>query len=290
MGGRLGHHIWFFIVKIIGRRIAGFFLIFVTLFYYVFIPRARRSGAAYLARRFPEQGWLRRCLTAHRYVWEFANVLLDGVFLRLRGAASFRVDFPDSARVGEALAPGRGVIVLSAHTGSWEVVSRFFGRWGVKASVVMLAAEREEITSLYLARSREGAMPFETIISNDPIEALLAVLDRLRRNEVVVMHGDRTTSRALQWPFLGQSAHFPDFPWRVAAATGAPVVSAFCARIGHVHYKATARPYVIVDNSEDGIVRGLASYVAALEDFVTQYPFQWFNFYDFWDSHEVKRR
>lgn len=287
MGSRLGHFGFFLLMRIFGRRFAGGILVTVSLFYYLFRPKVRKDSLPYLSRRFPHSG--KTALTWHgwRLVHSFSEVLLDRLYLRLRGGQGFQVEFPDTQRIRDALETGKGVLLLSAHMGNWEVAGRFFGRLGAPVSVVMFENERTEIRELYEKLSREGTLPYQPIFSNDPIDTILRVHRALAQNHIVVMHGDRSlTNGGIMVPFLGFVACFPDAPYRIAAATGAAVVPTFCVRQGISRYLVKALPHFTVENTGEGIEAAGRSFVAAVEECVQRYPYQWYNFYDFWNNGE----
>jgi predicted LPLAT superfamily acyltransferase len=287
MGTRRGYYGFFFIIRIFGRRCAGAVLVFVALFYYLFVPRARTSIHSYILQRFPNAGPALRPLLKWRRVLSFAEVLLDTMYLRVKGGAPFSVEFPDTQKIRDALAVGKGVIILSAHVGNWEVVGRFFGRLGTPVSVVVFENERPEIREMYDGLSRKGALPYTRIYSNDPFEAVLRIHESLLKKHIVVMHGDRALADGILLPFLGKPAIFPDSPYKIAEKTGAPIVCAFCCRIGHLRYRANALPHFLAGPGEEGTRAACGKYVSALEGAVGSYPFQWFNFYDFWKTHAI---
>lgn len=284
MGTRLGHRGFFIVLRIFGRRFAGIILIGVSLFYFLFKPKIRFDSLPYLRRRFPGSGRVGLLWHGWRLVFSFSEVILDRLYLRLRGGRGFKVEFPDTQRISDALQLKKGVILLSAHVGNWEVAGRFFNRLGAPVSVVMFENERPEIRELYERFSRERELPFQPIFSNDPLDTILRVRAGLAKNHIIVMHGDRTVSGGIRVPFFGGAALFPDAPYRIAAATGAPVVPAFCIQRGISRYLVRALPHFAVENTKTGIETACMRYVAALEDVVRSYPYQWYNFYDFWNG------
>ena len=58
----------------------------------------------------------------------------------------------------------------------------------------------------------------------------LELMAALRRGEVVALQGDRALGNRgdISVPFFGRPAPFPVGPFRLASASGAPIVPAFC--------------------------------------------------------------
>ncbi len=285
LGSRAGHYAFLSLSKILPRTWAGIFLIPVSFFYYFFMPQSHAGSKQFFRNLFPGiPGW-KIYIAGYRRVFAFANMLLDKAYLHIRGTGGFTIDFPDTHRVSDALKLEKGVIILSAHIGSWEVVSRFFKRFHRPVSVVAFEAERPEIRRLFKLHSQEGTLPFTVIYSNDPLNALIQVKNALGRNEVVVMHGDRVAGKGTHCNFLGTPALFPTFPFSIAAKTGTPIVCAFGVRLGSLSYRAVAfSHFALKQNPSESILPGLKQYTANLETMLRLYPFQWYNFYPFWDS------
>ena len=98
-----------------------------------------------------------------------------------------------------------------------------------------------------------------------------------------LMPGERTIS----CPFLGKIARFPQTPALMSDILGVPLVQCFCI------LKDNGRYEVSFETISDG-ARGLRSerdlrvktitqrYVRNLEAQTRLFPYNWFNFHDFW--------
>ncbi len=89
--------------------------------------------------------------------------------------------------------------------------------------------------------------------------------------------------------FLGRDAPFPVGPFMLAAITGAPLIATFSIQVAPAAYRLVAQPPVRLaftsGQDRETQLRGwVESYVRQLESLVREYPYQWFNFYDFWDA------
>jgi hypothetical protein len=67
------------------------------------------------------------------------------------------------------------------------------------------------------------------------------------------------------------------------------LIATFSLQLGPARYRFFARPPVQLafarGQTREQQLRGwVETYVLELEALVRQYPYQWFNFYDFWDS------
>ena len=189
-------------------------------------------------------------------------------------------------RILEGRKRGKGVLLLTAHLGNWEVGG------------LMLAAVRQPIhvvlvPDIFPAVERARRRLHERNgVTEIPVDRsfvpTLAVLRALARNEIVAMQGDRDfDNTGVPVPFFGRDAYFPRGPLRVAMATDAAVLPAFIVRVPDGRYRAIIEEPLVVDRGGDREVtlrRNLERYVAILERYVRQYPDQWYCFFPFWDD------
>lgn len=175
---------------------------------------------------------------------------------------------------------GRGLVVVTAHLGNWELGGRLLAGTVTRSTHIVVAPEQDPDVERFL-RGNGGPVRFVTRTSPTDV---LSLVSALRRNEVVALQGDRALGgrgdRLL--PFFGTPAPFPIGPFVLARAAGAPVLPAFCLLRADRRYTiAIGQPWTVPPGGEaDALVR----WVRVLEAMVRRHPTQWFNFYDVWRS------
>ena len=256
--------------------------------------RAAQAVAAVTAGRFPaERAVVRQMLT--RVINGAAPCDLDALVGEVfRNFAVCFTDLITSNRAGSAeglladtdgmehLAAaerlGRGLVVLTAHLGNWELGGRLLASTVTRKTHVVVAPEQDPAVERFL-RSNGGPVRFLTRTSPTDVLPLVAAL---RRNEVVALQGDRALGGRgdrLQ-PLFGAPAPFPLGPFVLARAAGAPVLPAFCLLRPDRRYTiAIGEPWTV---SSGGEAAALAHWVGVLEAMIRRHPTQWFNFYDVW--------
>lgn len=285
--------IFFWIFKTLGPRFAYLLLYPVAFYYNIFFRKACRASSAYLRRRYPGIGWFKLWFTRYRHFLSFGRVLVDRAyaFTGMLGEVKFERD--GHQVIEQVLAAGKGVILLSAHLGNWELAAYSLGGYmrdgdRVPVNAVMFKGESEKVEKQLSKTS--GERPFNIIASNDSLQASIDCRNALQRGEVVAIHGDRILgSGGIQVPFLGAEAKFPIGPFVLAASTGAPVVFTFANRLGVRHYALLARgPHYFAFGDRKKRNEDLKSwvqlYVSTLEELLIKYPLQWHNFYAFWET------
>jgi KDO2-lipid IV(A) lauroyltransferase len=193
-------------------------------------------------------------------------------------------------RILEGRSRGRGVLLLTAHLGNWEVGG------------LMLAAIRQPIhvvlvPDIYPAVEKARRRLHERAgVTEIPVDrslgSTLAVLRALAANSIVAMQGDRDfDNTGIEVPFFGRGAYFPRGPLRVAMATDATVLPAFIVRVPDGRYRAILEEPLPIERGGDrdaALRRNLERFVGILERYVRQYPEQWYCFYPFWDDPSRK--
>ncbi len=195
------------------------------------------------------------------------------------------------SRIVEGRRRGKGVVLLTAHLGNWEVGGLMLAEVKQPIHVVLVpdifpGVERE--------RRRLHARCGVTEIRVDrSIVPTLAVLRVLERNGIVAMQGDRDfDNTGVPAPFFGREAYFPRGPLRVAMASGAVALPAFIVRVPDGRYRAVVEEPLEIETGGDrdaAFRKNLERYVAILERYVREYPEQWYCFYPFWDDPSRKK-
>jgi Kdo2-lipid IVA lauroyltransferase/acyltransferase len=194
------------------------------------------------------------------------------------------------SRLVEGRLEGRGVLLLTAHLGNWEVGGFMLAEVRQPIHVVLVP---DMFSGVERVRRRLHERAGVTEIPVDrTILPTLSVIRALERNAIVAMQGDRDfDNTGIAVPFFGREAYFPRGPLRVAAATGAVVLPAFIVRVPDGRYRAIIEEPLVIERGgprDAGLRRNLERYVAVLERYVRRYPEQWYCFYPFWDDPSRK--
>lgn len=239
-----------------------------------------------LERAFPDRSRRWRDQVARRTYLHFAREFLQ--IMRLERLESdklgARIEVEGIEAIRVALAEGRGVIILTAHLGNWEI-----GAAGVTANGIELAAvakrQANPLFDAYMCRMREHLGM--SVVYQD--EATRAVLRLLRRPQAVALVADQNAGRSgIFVDFFGVPASTARGPAVLAARTGAEVVFTAPTRIPGLKPRYSLR-FVPVDweraESADESARNLLqAFMELLEGAVRSSPEQYFWFHKRWKS------
>jgi predicted LPLAT superfamily acyltransferase len=275
-----------FVAQRLGRPLARVLLHLIAAYFFVFAPRARQGARAYLRRALGREPTAR---DRYRQVLTFAATILDRLYLTRGRFELFQISIEGEELMRAALERGKGAFLLGAHLGSFEMMSAIGRRQpGLRIVLAMYTQYASRVAAL-LGNGLPAGAP--EIIPLGQLESMLRIRDCLEEGKFVGMLADRTfdDAPAESVAFLGQPALFPSGPMRVAAALRRPVIfMAGLYRGGnryHVVFRSLADFSQLVPGAREGAVRaGIQRYVALLEDGCRNDPYNWFNFYDFWQG------
>ena len=269
----------------IGRSAARLLLYPITLYFEISARAARRVSYEYLkrVRGCPPHWW-----HVFRHFHCFAATILDRVYL-LRGEFEhFDVALHEKEILHRQIESGKGCILLGSHFGSFEVL-RTLGvtQQDFPLKVLMDIAHNQNITRFLDALNHKIA---STVIVPDRPDTLLRVKESLDAGFLVGMLGDRVSSgdKTTQCRFFGSPATFPAGPILIAAMMHCPVILFFGLYRGGKRYEIYFEHFaddVILnrDHRAEDIQHWMQRYAERLEHYARLAPYNWFNFYPFWD-------
>jgi KDO2-lipid IV(A) lauroyltransferase len=245
------------------------------------LPRRRATALANLRRSFgaerPEAD-LRRL--ARRSFQHLGMNLVEicRYVLRPTDVMLSRVRLEGREHLEAAAAQGRGVLILTAHYGNWELLAAAHGLSGLPLSIVTRPLDHPVLDALAERfRRRSGA---ELITKR---HAVREVLGALRRNRMVGILLDQNATRAegVFVPFFGSPASTSKGLALLALRTGAPVVPVFLRREPDGRHCLEVGPPL--PPPPDGLVTTYTTlFNRVLEAAIRRAPEQWLWMHDRW--------
>ncbi len=180
----------------------------------------------------------------------------------------------------EALAKGKGAIVLTAHLGNWELGGVVIAQLGYPFWVVALPHKNKKVNDFFDAqRSRKGV---KVIVTG---KAVRSCISELRRNHMVALAGDRNfTEKGRLINFFGRAAYFPEGPAALSLMTGSCIVPGFMLRNPDDSFTLRIEKpieFLPSGDKERDLVELIKVYKNIFEDYIRKYPEQWYVFRKF---------
>jgi predicted LPLAT superfamily acyltransferase len=272
----------------LGRRGSRALVHLCTGYYMLFSPQARAASRAYLRRALGRPAHWR---DVYRHLFTFATTIHDRIYLINERFDLFDIRPQGHELVDDALENGRGAFLMGGHLGSFEVV-RALGRTrpGLRVVVTMYEENARKINAT-IAAVNPAAQP--EVIPLGQVDSMLRVNERLDENCMVGMLADRTlledTASVRNMPFLGKPASFPLGPLYMAAMLKRPVIFMTGLYLGGNRYDVHFETLADFTNTPRearaaAIDSAIARYVTLLDRHCRTAPYNWFNYFDFWQT------
>lgn len=269
--------------------VAYFLAWFVVWGFWMFDSRSRSSSCDYLRRIHPRKRPLTLWWRSHRHMYEYAVSLIDSSVILAGHGEGFSITCPNRDALNRAAALPGGLLILTAHVGTIEVVAPRLSQLLLnRRAYFVMYQDMSDATEQFRSENWRELRPYGIINSMDPLRAGIQIARTLMAGEVVGMRADRKTSgKSIGVDVLGSNVFLPHGPFMAAVATGANVVFAFAFRTGRRAYEfqvSEPRKYEFNDTDDKPatIEKAANEFASALTDGVRRFPYQWFNFYPYW--------
>jgi predicted LPLAT superfamily acyltransferase len=283
----LGYKIFVFILNTFGLSPAYFILRFVSAYYFLFSKPNKFVREFYVkALNYPKS---KAFWSVYKNNYQFGQTILDKV-AQMAGVKTKLKFISHNGEVLEKIAAlGKGGILVSAHTGNWEIAGQGLNRLNTTFNVLMYENEKANIKE-YMNDVMKKKKINVIAINEETKSHIIELHKAFTNNELVVMHGDRFRegAKTLTSNFFGHPAKFPAGPFIMAAKFGVPLCIVFANKSDSKTYQFYSTEPIEVPRArgekevEEACRKMLQRYVSELEARVKQYPHQWFNYYDFW--------
>ena len=238
------------------------------------LRRIRRGRGAPLGR-------LREALDVAQTFTTYAGCLAEVLSNGSKNAATPHLELSGQVHMERALAEGKGVILVTAHTAGCELALPLLREHKGLDVVMVMEPERDGGARELHDRARRVTGMQVAHVGADPF-ASLPLLHRLRDGAALALQIDRVPPgmRGLSVRLFGEEAQIPEGPLRLAQLSGAPIVPIFCARLGYRSYRAEMfEPEHVPRRPGAGMLEATAQRLAdVMGDFVRRYPTQWLHF------------
>lgn len=270
----------------LGRRAGRLVLHLIALYFVLFAPASRRASLGYLPRALGRPATF---VDMYKHFFCFASTIHDRIYLINRRYDLFDIEIQGESAIRPLIDAKKGVLLMGAHLGSFEVM-RAIGRKvpGLSVAMVMHKDNAQKINAMLAAINPEASMD---VIPLGHIDSMLQVQEHLNEGMIVGMLSDRTLGDEpmAQVELLGATAAIPTGPFRMAALLRRPVIFMTGLYMGgnryQVHFETLADFTEIPRGQRDQAVNlAIARYTELLNRYTRLAPYNWFNFFDYWQS------
>jgi len=194
------------------------------------------------------------------------------------------VEIEGAENMVNARREGKGVVAVSSHFGNWELLAWRIVQLGHPLTAVGREQEDGFINNLIVQmRTSKGTGHIPR-----GVPMFQHINELLAKNEVVGLVSDQNAgTRGVFVDFFDTTVSAFKGPALFAVRTGCKVVPVFIVREGYEKHRAFFMPAIEIQKSGDvgkDIRNYCQAYTKVIEDFVREYPTQWFWIHKRWKT------
>ena len=207
----------------------------------------------------------------------------------------------------EQLKQGKGALLINSHIGNMELLrslsehnKELVGR-DVPVLVIMEVNPNEQFTNTLKEVNPKFALNVVDSSNIGP-DTICYLMEEIDKGALVIIAGDRTSAHArdkfIVHNFLGKPAPFPYGTFLIPFLMKCPVYYMFGLRkklslVNPVYKVYIEKSKIDFDcprnKREEGINNLCLEFIEKLEKFCRMYPYQWYNFFNFWNMEPEKK-
>jgi KDO2-lipid IV(A) lauroyltransferase len=218
----------------------------------------------------------------------FAKYLVE--FFRLRKLDSRYIKEKIKFKNFKSIEPFRnkGVILLGAHLGNWELAAAVMTKFGFKLNAIALKHKYRKI-DLFFKNQRER----HGIKIMSPSVSIRSVFEKLKKGEALAVIGDRNfSSHGIEMDFFNRPTLIPKGPAFFSLKTGCPIICLFPIR-----EKDNSFIFFIEDPiyppvggfNEENLKKMNKEILKTIEKYIKKYYTQWLMIHRLWGGKGEER-
>ena len=180
--------------------------------------------------------------------------------------------------------------MISAHTGCWQIA--FSALKYMKTKVHLVIHQDQSDIDKHYYEFKEESPPFSIIDPAGYLGGTLQMVAVLQKGETLGLMGDRVfgnDGNTMRLDFLGAPIKIPVASFRLAAMQGTPIAIMLSYRESRSRYRVELseiiRVPVLIERNPDAYIPYGRQYLRCLTNFVQDHPFDFYNYYDMWESN-----
>jgi KDO2-lipid IV(A) lauroyltransferase len=264
-------------LRILPRPVAIKFMRLLARFVFLFAKKERRKILRHLSMAYGSEKTPEEIQKICKNVFlHFFSVVTD--YVRLPGMSrddiNKMVTVDGVENLKKAYAKGKGVILLTAHFGNWELLGAWTAQNGFPLKVVGKRLFDQHFDKLVVNIRNEAG--YGNISRGNGTKEIIRTLGK---GQGIGMLIDQDTDvQGVFVDFFGHPAHTASAPFRLAKKYDTPIIPIFARlRSDFSYHIECLEPVAIADSADEDqdMVDTLQRCSDAIEQFIRQYPEQW---------------
>jgi predicted LPLAT superfamily acyltransferase len=296
-GTFLGIYLMFSCYRLLGRRLSKILSTPVLFYYFLLGKKQRQASKQYLNRvfAFSEQKKTARLSHVFRHHTHFLEMMLDRLGAWTGKLNQSHIDSESLKQLKALTSQNQGGIFLVSHLGNIDIL-RACASFNAdsKLHVLMHSENAQNFSKLLRKLNPQSTVNILEVSQIGP-DVMIYLKERIDQGEWIAIAADRIPitghDHVTRVPFLGHNASFPQGGYILASLLGCQVYTLIIIRTG-LKFKVFLELFeekVVIhrDSRKKDIENYTKKYSKLLEKYCLDYPYQWFNFYPYWNDHNA---
>lgn len=298
------------LLKCIPSGVIRFFIFPVAFFFFLFAKDARDAAVEYQKRlreytkSLPEHKRVPRKISGYKQIASFAYCVVEKMEGWLGKVNFDKIKYQDDDinDILRLLKTGKGALLITSHLGNMELLRSLsdYNEQLVGREVPVYVVMSLGLNTNFQDTLKEVNPKFSINIVNSfeiGPDTIIILTEAIENGALVVISGDRTSAternKTVKADFLGKQASFPYGAFLMPFLMKVPVYYMFGMRTRMSLSKPNQNVYIEKSKinfecaraeREEMIKKCCAEFAGKLEKYCMMYPFQWYNFFNFWDD------
>jgi KDO2-lipid IV(A) lauroyltransferase len=201
-----------------------------------------------------------------------------------------RVTMSGTEHLDQAIASGKGVLLVSAHFANWEILPSVAREYGFSGGTIVRPPNNPYVSRWLEAVRRRNGMQEQIPKGAQGTRRTFALL---RRGDAICIMVDQRASEGIKVPFFGREAFTTPAPAALALKLGAVIVPISNRRVGGARFHIEAYPFIQPPQTGDperDMVELTATLTRFIEDRVRERPGEWLWIHKRWVKDDAPLR
>ncbi len=247
---------------------------------YHYIPKRKKVAIKNLKTAFPEcsDTWIQNTL---KKCYKFLCYNFIQFLAFPKSTDSIKIQINGQATLDNELEKGKGVILISAHFGAWEILGHWLGMNNYPLRGVAQRQKNKGANKFFEEKRQLSGI--KHIYRKVGMDVLYNIL---KENKILGLVSDQDAkNKGIFVNFFNTPASTHKGAAIFHLNTSAPMIFGLCIQTGFQEYKIELIPIIPVNNTIEDITK---QYTHTLEKIIRKYPDQYFWFHNRWKTNPMK--
>ncbi len=278
--------------RLFGRTVCSIIGAPIVLYFFLTGTKQRRASSSFLNRVFKVKHPGRQASRSDglKHFMSFFQMLLDKLSAWSGHLRPDSLAYDNLECIKKVMVEPKGGVMFVSHLGCMEFCRALMSPDQKKRMHILMHTKNAKGFNRVMTYFNPQASLNIIEVTEIGADTILFLKDRVEQGDWVVIAADRApvseNPRVVDVPFLGEEASFSQGPYILASLLQCPVYTATAVRTGSkykVSFELFAEQIILHRSCKKACIREYAhQYSRHLEKYCIEYPYQWFNFFDFW--------